>query len=238
MKSAFTLIELIFIIIVVGIIGATAITAFKKDTLTPATIQVLDHIRYTQQLALNQDMFVPSPEFSTYSGNQAIKDSKLWFKRWWQILFHNNSSYSIFSDHPTSNIANNQYDRSVEYSDDLIAKDPQTGLYIAGYLPASSSKVPENERFQLSDLNEEYGVTIDMDTCRYSGGSSTSNRIIFDNMGRPHCNISDTYSETAPYGRLANQQIVVRLKKDNVCNEIKIVPITGFASISWDENCP
>ena len=83
MKRAFTLIELIIIIIIVGIIAVTASNSFKKDTLVPATNQVLDHVRYTQQLALNQDMFIPSPDFSTYSdANRKAKDSRLWFKKW------------------------------------------------------------------------------------------------------------------------------------------------------------
>ena len=76
MKKAFTLVELIFVIIIASILAYFAANKFEKDTLTPASYQLLDHIKYTQSLALDQDMFVSSPYFATYTQSDAQKEMR------------------------------------------------------------------------------------------------------------------------------------------------------------------
>ena len=75
MKKAFTMIELIFIIVVVGILAAVAVPQINRNSLVEAADQVAAHIRYTQQLAMNDNKFDPNdPD---------------WFKRLWRIQFTN-----------------------------------------------------------------------------------------------------------------------------------------------------
>jgi type II secretory pathway pseudopilin PulG len=166
MKHAFTLIELIIIIILIGILAITVSPLFRRDTLIPATNQVLDHIRYTQQLALNQDMFVPSADFSIYPidnpDNQRKKDAKQWFKKWWRIQFHNNNSYSVYSDHPTTGAVDN-YDGQAR-NDDFVARDPFSGLFLFGDI-AGNSVYSDDQRQMLVDLQDEYGVTVNVQGC-------------------------------------------------------------------------
>jgi len=236
MKRAFTLIELIIIIIIVGIIAVTASTSFKKDTLVPATNQVLDHIRYTQQLAMNQDMFVPAPYFSSYThSTQKKKDSKQWFKKWWQIQFHKDNSYTIYSDYP-STYDNFYFDGIATYSQngDTIAKDPLVGKYIAG----SSTHVPAEQVIKMVDLAKEYGVNIIM-----SNDECSSNRIMFDQSGRPHCakNGSGSNNESIyPYDRIAKNyiKVVLTVKDRDDSSTICVTPITGYAYISENNGCP
>ena len=157
MKHAFTLIELIIIVILIGILAVSVSPVFRRDTLIPATNQVLDHIRYTQQLALNQDMFVPSADFSSYPRSfpndyQRKKDAQQWFKKWWRIQFHDNNSYSVYSDHP-SNSESNYYDLKPDRYD-RVARDPLSGLYIVGDL-GSTTAYYDNERLKLVDLEVE-----------------------------------------------------------------------------------
>ena len=54
---AFTMIELIFIIVVVGILAAVAIPRVERNGLIEAADQLSSHIRYTQQLAMNDNEF-------------------------------------------------------------------------------------------------------------------------------------------------------------------------------------
>ncbi len=235
MKHAFTLVELIIIVIIIGIIAVTASTSFYKDRLTPATNQLLEHIRYTQQLALNQDMFIPSPYFSIYSDTtQALKDSKQWFKKWWRIQFHNNGSYSVYSDHPTKG-SSNQYDSDVD-DNDLVAKDPLTGLYLFGNL-SGSSIYEGDERLGLVDMQKVYGVTVSINS------ACTGAHILFDHMGRPHCKKSAkgvNVDSLNPYDRIVRDFIAITLTKEDGSSSktICVTPISGYAYITEKNGCP
>lgn len=81
-KKAFTMIELIMIIVVVGILAVAVIPRVDRDTLVEATNQVASHVRYTQHLAMLDNKYNP-------------RDSN-WYQNRWKITFNNNS-YSITS---------------------------------------------------------------------------------------------------------------------------------------------
>lgn len=81
-KKAFTMIELIMIIVVVGILAVAVIPRVDRDTLVEATNQVASHVRYTQHLAMLDNKYNP-------------RDSN-WYRNRWKITFSNNS-YSITS---------------------------------------------------------------------------------------------------------------------------------------------
>lgn len=231
MKYAFTLIELIITIILIAILAIFVSNPFEKDTLVPATNQVLDHIRYTQQLALNQDMYVPSPDFSLYTDSeQRKKDSMQWFKKWWQIQFHTDNSYTVYSDYPSDN-DNFSYDNKPVHTEngDTIAKDPFEGKYIAG----SSTDVPAEEVIKTVDLSNEFGVSIAMTGCRYG-----SRHIMFDEMGKPHCTKTEDDSELNPYDRMAHNGICLELSDGSETSTIRIEPITGYASVAYGNTCP
>ena len=70
-KSAFTMMELIFVIIVIGILSAVLIPRFGQDKLSQAANQLISHIRYTQHLALLDD------EYNASNAN--------WYQNRWTI---------------------------------------------------------------------------------------------------------------------------------------------------------
>ena len=235
MKYAFTLVELIIVLIIVAILAISVSPLFKRDTLIPATNQVLDHIRYTQQLALNQDMFIPSSDFSIFQNSaQKTKDSSQWFKKWWQIQFHKNHSYTVYSDHPTGSTNNYEYDADADNSDE-VARDPQTGLYIYKK-GSSSSDYTDFERLTLVDLAEQYDVNVSMQGC------GNSRHILFDGLGRPHCSKSPNGlgdPSLYPYTNIRRANyITVTLTNGNDRSLICITPITGYAYISQNQQCP
>jgi type II secretory pathway pseudopilin PulG len=83
MKKAFTLIELVIIIVVVGILAATIIPRLRTSPVSEASIDLLSQIRYTQHLAMVDDKY------------DALNTS--WYKNRWQLVITNNT-YSILSD--------------------------------------------------------------------------------------------------------------------------------------------
>jgi len=83
MKKAFSMLELVFIIVIIGILASVIIPRTETNPLRESAIKLLSHIRYTQHLAMVNDKFA-----STGDAN--------WYKKRWQIVF-SNSSYSIVS---------------------------------------------------------------------------------------------------------------------------------------------
>jgi len=83
MSKAFTLIELIFVIVIVGILGAFIAPKVKSNTINQTKIQLISAIRYTQHLAIVDDV---------YNSND-----NNWMKKRWCIYIKNNT-YTIKSD--------------------------------------------------------------------------------------------------------------------------------------------
>lgn len=83
-NDAFTMIELIFAIIVMGILAALAIPRLDRDFRQEAKDNFLSAIRYTQHMALTDDKTNPF-------------DNK-WEDNYWKLVFANDgSNYSISS---------------------------------------------------------------------------------------------------------------------------------------------
>ena len=61
-QKAFTLLELVFVIVIIGILSALAIPSFQTNVLQQATEQVASHIRYAQHLAIVDDKFSPTDQ--------------------------------------------------------------------------------------------------------------------------------------------------------------------------------
>ena len=82
MKKAFTLLELVFVIVIAGILAFVLIPKSSDTKLLESANQLISHIRYAQQLALNNDQFDPNDEN--------------WYKKMWRIEFENNGTYKVW----------------------------------------------------------------------------------------------------------------------------------------------
>ena len=83
MKKAFTLLELVFVLVVIGILAAVILPRTTSDSAVEAALELQSSIRYTQHLAMQDDKF--------------DANNNTWFRNRWQIRF-NGSKYSIVSD--------------------------------------------------------------------------------------------------------------------------------------------
>lgn len=215
MKKAFTMIELVFVIVVVGILAAAIIPNIKTNPLQEAAIQLLSDIRYTQHLAMIDDK---------YDSGDA-----LWYKRRWQLLFGTSTAYtngfeaySIFSD-------SGAFSGNPGISE--LAKNPQSHdkLMTGGYAGVIYYKTDSRVTKKMN-LGASFGVTsvTATNTC---GGK----RVAFDYLGRPLA--GDISNDSAPYissGTISsllreNCDITLSDGTDNI--KIRITPETGFACI-------
>jgi len=216
MKKAFTLIELVFVLVVIGIIAATIIPRTNTNPLQEAAVQILSHIRYTQHLALVDDKF-----------DQA--DSS-WYKKRWLIVFDNNVSvskdtaYTIFSD---NNGANNG-DPDVGVGE--IAINPQaldkelTGGYGLSILPSNTAVTKK------LNLTKSYGVT----DVSFSGAgcvNDTARRLNFDHQGRPMIGNLSGLTEAYSNSTLLQADCNITISDGTNNAIITISPETGYARI-------
>ncbi len=113
-RFAFTMLELVFVIIVIGILSVLAMPSFTSNSLQKAAEQVAGHIQYTQHLAMIDDKFDPLDQ--------------LWFRENWQIEFVSTASnvwYKIYCD--TDHNGNSD---SVTHKE--VATDPLSGDSLDG----------------------------------------------------------------------------------------------------------
>jgi len=170
MKKAFTLIEIIFVLVIIGILAVVIIPRTQRDPLREAAIQIISDIRYTQHLAMVDDKYDRA-------------DSN-WYRNRWQILFGTSTSgakntggnyaYTIFSDYKGTSTGNPDTDE--------IAVNPldKNKLLSGGYSGGIDWEDPRASK----KLNIGYSYGIDNIVTR-GCGSYNPKRISFDNLGRP-----------------------------------------------------
>lgn len=243
MKRAFTVLELIFVVVAVGLISSAAINAFKSNKSNQAVSQVLSSIRYTQHLAMIDNKFISAKNMSDYSAMaDQLKNVQYWFKGRWQIRFRQNIgsgtdlraniwSMSIFSDSPLS-VASTEYDQSPNIAFDEIAQDPidKTKFLTGGF---GSLLVTDERTKDEMKLGPTYGVTNVQVTCN----NQPSVRIVFDEIGRPYCSYSSGV-QTTPFKAgstyyLANSDINVSITTDaGRTSVITVEKETGYARVA------
>ncbi|MDD4884463.1 carbamoyl-phosphate synthase large chain [Sulfuricurvum sp.] len=110
-RFAFTMLELVFVIIVIGILAVLAMPNFTTNPLQQAAEQVARDIRYTQHLAMMDDKYDPTDQF--------------WYRENWQMEFKKFNSpleiyYEIYAD--TDHLGNSDINET--------ARDPLTGYLL------------------------------------------------------------------------------------------------------------
>ncbi len=203
MKKAFTMMELIMVMVVAGIIAMVSFPRLGENSLNEATDQLIGHIRYTQHLAMQDDRFDPN--------------NAEWFKERWQLLFgtsrstDNKIAYSIFSDRGA-------YSGNPDLGE--IARNPlnQNQLLSGGF--SGILRTDDRRATDTLNIGQKYGIQAIAfsNTCSASG---RSRRIAFDNFGRPLgddiSNYTTSYSQGAN-GRVIQQRCVISLCTTTTCN--------------------
>lgn len=224
MKKAFTLLELIFVIVVIGILAATIIPEMKSNSLYDAANQVVGHIRYTQHLAMVDDKFSSNDED--------------WYKTRWQIKFSKVSgsddkwAYAIFHDLDK--------DSSPDAIETAVNPLDNTKRLTGGY----SGAIEYNSKSATKELNlgNKYSIMdIDFNNCGINN-SDDKKRIFFDYLGRVYSdnpNLLDSVFKDGSTNRLLQKTCQIILcntsdcstadKKDKVIIEIE--KETGYTHI-------
>ena len=167
-KNAFTMIELVFAIIVLGILAALAIPRLDRDLRQEAADNILSAIRYTQHLALIDDKH----KF----------DNPKWQRRFWRFYFGTCEDKKFFAVGSDDNMDGSTNGR-VDFTESAL--DPSNGKHLwAKDGTSCNGSHPASEISPNVLIGKKYGVN----TITPSGGCG--NRYIgFDHLGRPYSSV-------------------------------------------------
>lgn len=235
MKKAFTLIELIFVIVLIGILAVSATSRFTNDTLQTAADQIINHIRYTQHLAMTDDKYRPSAALSEFNGAGATNNAQSWYKSRWQLRFSNTATgsggrwaYTIYSDQPGT--TTNDYDGKPGLNE--IAVDPHdaTKLMSGGY--ATIVAEGDANRNETMDLGQTYDIT----GVAFTGGcasGTTQMFISFEHDGTPMFRnpnlLDDRYKDGANNRIIQSTCTITLTHSSGETMNIFVEPYTGYA---------
>jgi len=207
MKQAFTLIELIFVIVLISILGASAMFYFHSsdNEIAQAANQLARHIRYTQHLALMDDRFDPS-------------DNE-WYKGRWRIRFSKSTLYP-------------QTNNYVYYSVFSDSKNPATGY---GGFPDTASELAidpyDKQKLGTNTSGDKTKITTNLVNKYNTDFSSDCGVLIaFDSLGRPYNGIG-----AGAYANLLTENCTITLRHLDTgdTGTITIHPETGLVTVSY-----
>ncbi len=234
MKKAFTTIEVIVVIVIIGILSAIALTNQQNNNMALAAHQVLNHIRYTQHLAISQHKFDPKDiVFMKTPGNSAANKGK-YYRGWWQIRFQVISptnaangliGYSVYSD----------FDRQggIDVKNVLNpAINPSDGRWLRLFDDCSgcSDDVFLDRKYQITNITFS-------DNCqdvgfRASSLQSTVGTIVFDEKGIPYFGIANNNQNNPYQYKLTTTCNITLTGSGGGTATIAVEPETGYAKIT------
>jgi len=210
LRKAFSLVELVMAIVVMGILASLAIPRLERDLQQEAIDNIVSAFRYTQQLALMDDKTDPTdPE---------------WQKKLWNIRFFT-----------SSNIASNFYticsdkNKNGAISKDECAVEPNSGKYY--YNLAGDATIASDEASSIF-IGKKYGIkNIIFDSNCQSNASTSSHHIAFDRYGRPHIGVFSGANDFRSY--LKNDCIITFEFIDPAIKDfnITVAKQTGYVTV-------
>lgn len=230
MKGAFSLLELAFVIVILGVVLGVAKFYFVADkNLALAAKQIQNDLAYTRNLALMQAAF---RAFDT----GVAKDE--WFKARWQVYFirsksatNDEQTYTIFLDKNgdgNANLGKNELNLDREIAVDILNAKKLMNSGQSGVISKDDERA--NARF---NIEKKFGVK----AVEFKGACAGATRVIFDEFGRLY---SPLKNANAPYEKLLfhkNAPCIIRLKnaqEQSIC--IVLDTLSGYAFVPKTQN--
>lgn len=157
-RFAFSMLELVFVIVVIGILAVALIPQYERDNISEAAYQVARHIRLAQHHAMVEDR-VNDPSPANWQGTL------------WRITFVSGTKGECYQVHADRDL------NGGNPAADERAVDPLTRRYIWGDTSCSDTNADVNDDVLLW---KSFGVT-NLTVC----GGGGAKHIAFDFLGTP-----------------------------------------------------
>jgi len=214
-RAAFTMIEFIFVIIVLGILTSMAIPRLEQNTRQVAGDSILSAIRYAQHMALIDNVTDPR--------------NANWQRAFWRfgvrtcLAVEGDVFYYVGSDKDRGgNIGNNE--AAIDPTDKKIMLGTSGTSCANGVNNGASPEIFISHKFGIKDTN--------MFTQCSGAGANAARYIGFDNLGRPHTGFSG--SNIPDYASILNTDCNLTFQFDDTDITDLVITIekgTGHAYI-------
>lgn len=230
-RSAFSMMELIFVIVIIGIMAAVSIWYLPRTELKQVAETMMTNLKYTKTLAqLDDRYFAMSDEQYFNAVNSGLSDAQKktimqrqvqnWKNGMWQFQFHstNNTTstqsaqntYTIYAEHASSSATTNFDGKPM--NGDTIARDPMTKECISGYGTNSGNlsdcKAFAKEARFYDTFQTELADIKSQANCKWTKNNTFA--IYFDNKGNPYCKATNN-GTIQPL----TESITIELKRKN-----------------------
>ncbi len=216
-RTAFTMLELVFVIVVLGILAALAIPRFDRDLKQEAADNILSDIRYTQHLALI--------DYKHRFGKPK------WQSAFWRIGFGFCSGSTDYYEYIGSDMSYAGGISNIE-----AAVDPTNSKRMLWSGLKTCTNGGDSDTSDRIFITHKFGIT--SVTFNGSGNNNCSNAkyIGFDHLGRPHQGFANTTSSAGSsqpnYSSYLDASCTITFTmSDNDTFAITIEPETGYAFI-------
>ena len=200
MKQSFSLLELIFVILIIAIVSSQSIMKNNLSKIKLAKSQIILHLKYVRYIAMLDNKY-------------DYEDSE-WYKKRWSLRFENCDSivggifYTIYSDENKAGGVNKTE----------VLRDPLTNNYIFA-TSCKKDKLYDKSKFVL--LTQEYEVQNVVISCNET---STLGQISFGHDGKVYAK-SGEYEEKYEIKEPCRIKLY---DNHNQSEEIIIYPNTGY----------
>jgi prepilin-type N-terminal cleavage/methylation domain-containing protein len=218
--SAFTMLELVMVVVVLGILASLALPRFDTKKRQEAADNILSSIRFTQSLAL-----LDNKNDRTEAGLDTNGVKTNWQKGLWHIRFDRYANGAKWFYTVSSSM-----DGSTNVDKGETAIDASNGKFM--YNLAGNGVIGDDESPNIF-ISEKYGIdNVDFTNCTGDLGrlksSNTATHLAFDYMGRPHKGI---YGATNNYATVMHEDCIIRFTflDESEPLDIQINSETGYA---------
>ena len=227
MSKAFSLLELVLVVVILGLILSISSINFKKDRLLEGARQIINDIKYTRNLALMQDSF--------RVGELSVA-KRQWYKSRWQLYFIKSNAtdyeqtYTIFLDKNgdgNANLGKTDINLDREIAVDIINPKKLMNSGQSGVINKDDEKT--TQRFNIS---KKFGIK----KVEFKGSCSGGTKLVFDGFGRVYSSLKNS---TNLYDKnLAKKGSECVLRLSSLTNSLCIIVdmLTGYAYIPEFEN--
>ncbi|MCK9337608.1 MAG: type II secretion system protein [Arcobacteraceae bacterium] len=203
MKKSITLLEILFVLLILSIIYTVSIPKKIDSKLNQATDYLLIYLNYTRYLAFIDNKYDPNDD--------------LWFRKMYRLRFEKCTStigglyFIVFSDENKSGQA--------KKTDSI--KDPLTSRHLYSRYTCD----PKSDESKYVLLTKEFGVTKVNISCN---STSSLGQILYANDGKIYSKVGTNANDIGKF-EIQNQCFIEIFDKDGNKSTIIIEPKTGYA---------
>jgi len=204
LSRAFTMIELVLVIVVIGLLAALAIPRMERDIRQEAVANIVSALQYAKHMALIDDVSDPG--------------DPNWQRGFWRFGFEGCSDNGLFY------YVGADKDFQGDIDENETVPDPSNGLPMMGSNSDPCEHQINNHASPNIFVSKLYGIVDPGGVTFTNCGGAGARYVGFDHLGRPHGGFAGNSGSTSPdYSTVLSNDCIITLHfSDNDLDDLNI----------------